>query len=143
VSFNFITISFTNNILNSVEQILDSSNTSIAPPKRSAHSSNSSFLPPAPTVSSSRVRINREPTIATTREDASDEGESDEDETDGDDDNDEKEKVVPALRFGPPKGRRVKSDHSVEGNLLFSFYYLILFIILARYGPFWTQCLRY
>ena len=123
MSFNFITISFTNNILNSVEQILDSSNTSIAPPKHSAQPSNSSFLPPAPTVSSSRVRVNREPTIATTHEDTSNEDETDEDETeDGDDDSGEKEKeVVPPLRFGPPKGkgRQVKSDHSVEGNLLF------------------------
>jgi len=123
VSFNFITISFTNNILNSVEQILDSSHTSIAPPnpKHSAQPSNSSFLPPAPTISSSRVRINREPAIATTREDTSDEDDTDEDDTEeGDDDSGEKEEeVVPALRFGPPKGRWVKSDHSVEGNLLF------------------------
>jgi len=100
---------FTNNILNSVEQILDSSNTSIAPPKHSAQPSNSSFLPSAPTISSSRVHINCEPTIATTREDTSDEetdeDETDEDETeDGDDDSGEKEeKVVPALQFGPPK----------------------------------------
>jgi len=118
VSFDFITISFTNIILNSVEQILESSNTSVAPPKCSAHLSTSSFLPPAPTVSSSRARINREPVITTRREDTSDKEESDEDETeDGDDDSDKEEEVVPALRFGPPKGRQVKSDHLVEGNI--------------------------
>jgi len=123
VSFNFITILFTNIILNSVEQILESSKTSVAPPKRSAHLSTSSFLPPAPTVSSSRARINREPMIIATREDSSEEEENDKDETgdgDGDDNSDEEEEeVVPALRFGPPKGRQVKSDCLVEGNILF------------------------
>jgi len=119
MSFDFITISFTNIILNSVEQILESSNTSVAPPKRSAHSSTSSFLPPAPTVTSSRARTNREPVIAITHEDTSDKEESDEDESgNGDDDSDEEE-IVPALQFGPPKDRQVKSDHLVEGTILF------------------------
>jgi hypothetical protein len=107
MSFDFITISFTNIILNSVEWILESSNTSVAPPKHSAHSSTSSFLPPAPTVTSSYARTNCEPVIATTREDTTGEEESDEDESgNGDDDSDEEE-VVPALQFGPPKGHQV------------------------------------
>jgi hypothetical protein len=37
----------------------------VAPPERTACSGTASVLPPAPTVSSSRVRINREPAILT------------------------------------------------------------------------------
>lgn len=120
MSFNFIPISLIDIILNSVEQILVSSKTSVAPPKHSAQSSNSSFLPPAPTVSSSHACINCEPVITATHKDMSEEEEeeSDEDET-GDDDSDSEEKDVPALQFGPPKGHQVKSDCLVEGNILF------------------------
>jgi hypothetical protein len=81
VSLNFITILFTNIILNSVERILESSKTSVAPPKHSACSATSSYLPPAPTVSSSHAHINCEPTITATHEDMGEEDESDEDET--------------------------------------------------------------
>jgi len=35
----------------------------VAPPERSAHSPTASFLPPAPTISSSRARVDREPKI--------------------------------------------------------------------------------
>ena len=117
MSFNFIPISLIDIILNSVERILVSSKTSVAPPKHSAQSSNSSFLPPAPTVSSSHACINCEPVITATHKDMSEEEEeeSDEDETGGD----SEEKDVPALQFGLPKGHQVKSDCLVEGNILF------------------------
>jgi hypothetical protein len=44
-----------------IEQILVAANTSVAPPERPAHSRVASVLPPPPTVSSSRIRMDREP----------------------------------------------------------------------------------
>ena len=48
-----------------MERALEMAGNSVAPPertaRRSARSGISSVLPPAPTVSSSRVRVNREP----------------------------------------------------------------------------------
>ena len=150
MSFNFIAILFTNIILNSVERILESSKTSVAPPKRSARLSTSSFLPPAPTVSSSRARINREPMITATREGISDEDEDDEDETGGGDggddiDEEEEEEIIPALQFGPWKGHQVTScshDHSVQGNIFYFRFQFIRYLlsILGIHSKSVTRC---
>ncbi|KIM38573.1 hypothetical protein M413DRAFT_30115, partial [Hebeloma cylindrosporum] len=72
--------------LTPVERALDAAHTSVAPPKRTGRSSASSFLPPAPTVASSRSRINREPEVIVASKESSDE-ESDEegDEEEGSD----------------------------------------------------------
>jgi hypothetical protein len=58
-------------------------------------------------------------------EDEDEEDEDEEDEDEEDEDEEDEEQVVPVLRFGPPKGRQVKSDHLVEGNISFRFCYLI------------------
>lgn len=44
-----------------VERALEAAGPSVAPPERTARSGTDSVLPPKPTVSSSRVRVNREP----------------------------------------------------------------------------------
>jgi hypothetical protein len=43
-----------------VEHALERAGTSVAPPERPVRSGTASVLPPAPTVKSSRARINRE-----------------------------------------------------------------------------------
>jgi len=109
----------------------------VAPPERTARSGTASVLPPAPTVSSSRVRVNREPT---NRNETSDGGDSDEVGDDsGDEDKDEGQVTdedddmyvdeVPVMRFGPPKGHsgpgQVKSATvatRVDGNIFFFCY---------------------
>jgi hypothetical protein len=58
----------------SVAKKLASQGTSVVPPECSAHLQKASVLPPAPTVSSSRARIDREPEI-TAKVDASHEDE--------------------------------------------------------------------
>ncbi|EDR02917.1 uncharacterized protein LACBIDRAFT_331912 [Laccaria bicolor S238N-H82] len=89
----------------SVEQALEASGTSVAPPKCTGHSSTSSFLPPAPTVSSSRSRINREPAVTAAHEETSDE-KSDEEDGDEGSDGDERGEEQEVIRFGPPRGHR-------------------------------------
>ena len=44
-----------------VERVLEMAGTSVAPPERTARSGTASVLPPAPTISSSRLRVDREP----------------------------------------------------------------------------------
>jgi hypothetical protein len=111
----------------------------VAPPKRAGHSTSSSFLPPAPTISSSRARINREPAVTAADEDTGDEqgDEDDGDEgSDGDEggdgdegsDGDDRGQEKKEIRFGPPRGRRQarsgsnRAEPLAEGN----FYFIIL-----------------
>lgn len=62
-----------------VERALERAGTTVAPPERTHRSGTTSVLPAAPTVMSSRVRINREPARRDVDEEKSDEdGEGDE-----------------------------------------------------------------
>jgi len=94
-----------------------------------------SFLPSAPTVSSSRACVNREPEIILPKG-ASDEESYEEGSGDGDDDksdDDEGKDPPPPLRFGPPKGH-VKSVASRNPKVDGNFYLLILlFVYLLFY----------
>jgi len=107
-----------------VERVLEAAGTSVAPPKRTGRSSASSFLPPAPTVSSSRSRINSEPAV---REETSDEESDDEEDDEGSDDDgdgddgDEEEKNNQYSRL-QAKSDSNRREPSAEGNILFYYH---------------------
>jgi len=112
----------------SIAKKLAAQGTSVAPPERPARLQNASVLPPAPTISSSRARIDREPEITakavTSREDedSSDSSESSESDSgakrsDGsgnsesrsghNSDSDRRTKIdAPPVRIGPPKSKQ-------------------------------------
>ena len=92
-----------------VERVLDLAGTSVAPPERTARLPTASFLPSAPTLSSSRARIDREPEIthvATSEEESegNEVGEKEGLESDEDDGKVPEKNAISPLRFGPPKG---------------------------------------
>ncbi|KDR65513.1 hypothetical protein GALMADRAFT_232924 [Galerina marginata CBS 339.88] len=63
-----------------VLRVLEAENTSVAPPPRDPRSPTASFLPPAPTISSTRARVDREPDVtARGAKDGDDDSSSDED----------------------------------------------------------------
>ncbi len=100
-----------------VERVLDSAGTSVAPPERTARLPTASFLPSAPTLSSSRARIDREPEIthvATSEEESegNEVGEKEGLESDEDDGKVPEKNAISPLRFGPPKGH----SHSGQGE---------------------------
>ena len=113
-----------------MERVLEAAGTSVAPPKRTGCSSASSFLPPAPTVSSSRSRINSEPAVCEEMSDEESDEEEDDEGSDNDgngDDGDEEEKNIKYSR------RQAKSDSnrrepSAEGNNLF-YYYCFMYLL--------------
>lgn len=123
-----------------VEHTLETAGTSVAPPKRTARSGTDSVLPPKPTLSSSRVRVNREPASARSESDEDGDGEEAEEkgksiDRDGDDSDeigDEREaegksgnededmyeeQDAPVMRFGPPKVAKVVKGHSGSGHV--------------------------
>jgi len=134
ISFLFLFF-ITNIIYCRIEQQIVAAGTSVAPPARPARSQTTSVLPPAPTVSTSRARVDREPKItaakAITPSD-SENGSSDSDSSDksqdhsndqntnsgsGTDDNsgsDVKEPASP-VRIGPPS-RSKQKQHSEPGT---------------------------
>ena len=110
----------------SVAGKLAAQGTSVAPPERSARLQKASVLPPAPTISSSRARIDREPEITAKAiashkdEDSGDSSESSESDSakdsDGsgdsnsrsghDSDSDRRTEIdAPPVRIGPPKSK--------------------------------------
>jgi hypothetical protein len=123
-----------------VEHALETAGTSVAPPERTARSGTDSVLPPKPTISSSRVRVDREPARNDVGgEEGDEDGDGhkaeekgkgiDRDGDDSDEDGDEWEgegesgnedededmsegKDAPVMRFGPPK---VAKSHSGSG----------------------------
>ena len=100
-----------------VERVLDLAGTSVAPPERTARLPTASFLPSAPTLSSSRARIDREPEIthvATSEEESegNEVGEKEGLESDEDDGKVPEKNAISPLRFGPPKGH----SHSGQGE---------------------------
>jgi hypothetical protein len=104
----------------------------VAPPERPARLQNASVLPPAPTISSSRARIDREPKITAKAiasredEDSSDSSESDSSDGSGDSDSDSHsghdsdhhhhaKADGPPIRIGPPKSKsKQKPVESVD-----------------------------
>ena len=111
----------------SVAGKLAAQGTSVAPPERSARLQKASVLPPAPTISSSRARIDREPEITAKAvashedEDSSDSSENTESDSSAkhsdasgnsgshsghDSDSDHRAKIdAPPVRIGPPKSK--------------------------------------
>jgi len=125
----------------------------VAPPERTARSPTASFLPPAPTLSSSRARVNREPEI-THMDTSDDEAEAEEEEEEADEQSEgeglEKKREKPKgailpLRFGPPKGPPQSGQSkdvvsSVDSRVMYfivilSYLLFLLHIDLANLPP--------